>query len=244
MNRFSMSDFDEPRRRERASGRSPGEPTPPWLDTEVPEETTPLPAMEREPPEEREPAPERKSRKDTAAWRSRRKSRTTTRQRPRRAIPTSPQEMQLWLQRGGWIYIAAIAMLLVIALVGVISLDRSEQRNPFAQPTPLPQRPAGPPSGAGATTAQPTTQPTVTPATLAATDAFTRTFVVYNTGGAGLFLRADHSTSSEELGTLSDGTRVQQIGEDYVGVDYVWRKVRAPDGQEGWVAVDFLREAP
>jgi hypothetical protein len=69
-------------------------------------------------------------------------------------------------------------------------------------------------------------------------------FVVTGTGGQGLFLRPEPSTVGEALTTLPDGTRVEQIGEDVPGADRVWRQVRAPDGQEGYVAVDFLTPAP
>ncbi|NJN67742.1 MAG: SH3 domain-containing protein [Chloroflexaceae bacterium] len=69
-------------------------------------------------------------------------------------------------------------------------------------------------------------------------------FVVANTGGQGLFLRSDHSVNSTVLETLPDGTQVEQVGEDFAGAEYVWRQVRAPDGQVGWVSVDWLAPAP
>ncbi|NJK79488.1 MAG: SH3 domain-containing protein [Chloroflexaceae bacterium] len=57
-------------------------------------------------------------------------------------------------------------------------------------------------------------------------------------------MRSGPSTDSQVLGTLSDGTVVEQIAEDSIGPNYAWRNVRAPDGAEGWVAVDFLQPAP
>ncbi len=69
-------------------------------------------------------------------------------------------------------------------------------------------------------------------------------FVVRGTGQAGLILRADHSATSAVRESLVDGTRVEQIGEDVVGTNYVWRPVRTPSGVEGWVAVDWLEPAP
>jgi hypothetical protein len=104
---------------------------------------------------------------------------------------------------------------------------------------------AGDGASAGTTTAvQPTPQPTVTVAPVRPITTTREIFIVYNTDGLGLKLRADHSTTSRELATLPDGTRVEQIGEDYIGVDYTWRHVRTPDGKDGWVAVEWLREVP
>jgi hypothetical protein len=69
-------------------------------------------------------------------------------------------------------------------------------------------------------------------------------FIVTGTSGEGLFLRPQPSSQGDPLTTLPDGTRLEQIGDDVPGGDYVWRHVRAPDGQEGYVAVDFLTAAP
>jgi uncharacterized protein YgiM (DUF1202 family) len=87
-------------------------------------------------------------------------------------------------------------------------------------------------------------QPTLTPAPPAQSQPGRDTFVVVNTGTQGLFLRAEPSTNGTILETLRDGTEVEQIGEDDIGANYVWRHVRAPGGQEGWVAVDWLQPAP
>jgi hypothetical protein len=69
-------------------------------------------------------------------------------------------------------------------------------------------------------------------------------FVVINTGDLGLFLRADHSTEAQVIETLPDGTRVEKVGEDFTGPDRVWRNVKVPSGQQGWVAVEYLQPAP
>lgn len=227
-----MSDFDELRWRERSSQSNPDEREPPWLN-----ETNKLPPLDSS--EEHEPAST-----DPAAWRGRARSRTTAKRRARRMVRNSPQELQLWLQRGGWIYFAAVAILAIVALVVVLSFNRSAQRNPFAR-TPVAEQAVGDamPAGSAAGT-QPTPQPTLTPLPVQPISPTLDTFVVYNTGGAGLILREDHSTNSSEVATLSEGTRVEQIGEDYIGTDYVWRNVRTPDNKKGWVAVDWLREAP
>jgi hypothetical protein len=71
-----------------------------------------------------------------------------------------------------------------------------------------------------------------------------RFYIVSGTGGQGLFLRPDPSTAGTPITTLPEGTRVEAIGEDVPGGDYLWRKVRTPDGREGYVAADFLITAP
>jgi hypothetical protein len=46
------------------------------------------------------------------------------------------------------------------------------------------------------------------------------------------------------LATLPEGTRVETLGNEHIGPNYVWYKVRGPEGQEGWVAIDWLQPAP
>ncbi|MCG8352583.1 MAG: SH3 domain-containing protein [Chloroflexales bacterium] len=174
-------------------------------------------------------------------WRTSRVSTAPRGQRRRAgAIPSgSPQEVQIWLQRGGWKLVMAAAVIFVLALILVLAVSRGDRREgPLsnssttgaeigsAQDDLLGQFPS--------TTAEP---PTVAPAPPSAA------FVVVNTGGLGLFLRSEPNQNSATLATLPDGLRVEQIGVDVSGAGFVWRNVRTPDGQEGWVAVDFLQPA-
>lgn len=173
-------------------------------------------------------------------WRS---DRSSGRKASRRgALPSSPQEFQLWLQAGGWRYVAGIAVLLVVLLIAMLAFARNEQRQaglpPVGEEQPAVSEPAL--GGGGATTVD--GLPTVTPAPPAPTAP--QLFVVTGTAGQGLFLRPQPSTEGAPLSTLPDGTRVEQIGDDVPGGDRLWRKVRAPDGQEGYVAVDYLTPAP
>lgn len=177
-------------------------------------------------------------------------------------VSASPQELQLWLQQGGWRYIAAGAFLVMIVLVVVLSLNRearnqairidSSTGNPVTVPSPnaapppssneqaspelgQPAAPAAAPAGDGEPSGDSpivaTPQPALVP----------EIYVVVNTGTQGLRLRADHDTNSPTLATIKDGTRLEKVADDFVGADFVWRKVRTPEGQEGWVAVDWLR---
>lgn len=173
-------------------------------------------------------------------WRSDRATGARAARRGRAGLPTSPQEFQLWLQAGGWRYVAGIAALVIILLIALLAFGRGDQRE--AGFPGEDQRAPTSFAGVGVDSAlTPIAQPTFTPAPT--TPPTPQLFTVTGTGGLGLFLRDAPSTSGQQLATLPDGTRVEQVGEDTPGGDYVWRKVRAPDGQEGWVAVDFLTPA-
>ncbi len=166
-------------------------------------------------------------------WRRQSTRRNRSRRRP---LPSSPQDIQIWLQKGGWRYVAAIAALFIIALIGILALNQNTREasspddNPFMADAPPP-------------TTVPTglLSPTVTTPPVTPSPAVTQFFVVTGTGVQGLFLRPDHSVQNNPIATLPEGTRVEQIGDDVPGAQYVWRKVRTAEGQEGWVAADFLR---
>ena len=204
---------------------------------------------------ESEGAPQRTERLDPgdAEWSAQepvnpgwRRERSATRPMRRRAgaLPSSPQEFQLWLQAGGWQYVAGIAVLLVVLLIALLSFARSDQREAglgFAEPT-------APASGVGSDTGGIAPLPEATvglaPTAEPPPPAAPQAFVVTGTGAEGLFLRPEANTNGAPLTTVPEGTRVEQIGDDFVGPDRLWRNVRTPDGQEGWVAADFLQPAP
>ena len=182
-------------------------------------------------------------------WRSERAPRTNAR-RVSRGFATSPQEAIIWLQGGGWRYVAAAAGALVLLLVLLLVF---RQRGASTAGTLLsPTRIAATSiAGAGSDTSGtgaaglPALQSTVTPAPLPSPTPPATNFVVAGTNGDGLFLRSDHSTGAEILETLPDGTPVARTAEDFTdSTSRLWRKVRAPSGQEGWVAAEFLQAAP
>jgi hypothetical protein len=171
-------------------------------------------------------------------WRS---ERTGTRKASRRgALPSSPQEFQLWLQAGGWRYVAGIALLAVVLLIALLAFARNGTREVGLDqlaPTTASEPVLGS-SGAGSDASLPTV--TLPPPTPAAPQRFT----VTGTDGQGLLLRPAPSTDGAALTTLPDGTVIEQIGDDVAGGDRMWRHVRAPDGTEGYVAIDYLAPAP
>jgi hypothetical protein len=95
-------------------------------------------------------------------------------------------------------------------------------------------------------TRTPTVRPTQTP-TPAPTETPTPTpepppplFRVVGVGPTGLRMRAEPSPDSEIVAELPNDTQIEQIGEDLTGPDFVWRNVRTSEGQEGWVATEWL----
>lgn len=206
----------------------------------------PRPAREPAPSDPRRTAQLRPTSDDWSAqepvnpeWRrSRVTGRGEARQRTTAALPSSSQGAQVWLQRGGWRYVAVAGLIFVVALIALLWFNQ-RQRGAAQSAAP-----------AAATTAAQvrstvlTGQPTVTSAPATPVPPPVQFFVVAGTEGQGLFLRPDHNAGGAPLETLPDGTRVEKLGEDFAGPDRVWRKVRAPGGQEGWVAADFLQPAP
>ncbi|MEI8165305.1 MAG: SH3 domain-containing protein [Chloroflexales bacterium] len=171
-------------------------------------------------------------------WRSERSgNRRAARRGP---LPASPQEFQLWLQAGGWRYGVGIVVLVMVLLIAMLAFARSDQRDAGIGVERLaPTTASG--VGQGGAGAPVSLLPTVT--LPPPTPTGPRHFVVTGTGTDGLFLRSQPSTSGVLVSTLPDGTAVEQIGEDVAGGDRMWRHVRATDGQEGYVAVDFLAPA-
>jgi len=175
-------------------------------------------------------------------WRG---SRAARRGRRSQGLPTSRQEFVLWLQYGGWRVLMA-AGVLVVVLIGLIYLTRmpSNAASPFTQPTESVALGAAP-----ILPLQPTVTPRVITPTLeiaqdgpgAGTASGGAQFRVFNTGAEGLFLRPGHSSEGTPLKTLSDGSIVTVVGEDFSAPDRVWKHVRDAAGTEGWVAAEFLQ---
>jgi hypothetical protein len=175
-------------------------------------------------------------------WRG---ARTARRGRRSQGLPTSRQEFVLWLQYGGWRVLLA-AGVLVVVLIGLIYLTRmpSNAASPFTQPTES--------SALGAAPILPL-QPSITPRVITPTLQIAQNdtgggtagggaqFRVFNTGAEGLFLRPDHTTDGQPIKTLTDGSVVTVVGEDFSAPDRVWKHVRDAAGTDGWVAAEFLQ---
>jgi hypothetical protein len=66
------------------------------------------------------------------------------------------------------------------------------------------------------------------------------TVVVQGTLGAGLNLRAEPNTNAGLVGNAKEGTELLVLEGPQEGAEFVWWKLRAPNGAEGWGAADWL----
>ena len=98
---------------------------------------------------------------------------------------------------------------------------------PESQVTVLPTNPPAP---------SPTSIPTSTP------EPEPQTAVVAS--GVGVYLRANPSTIALDLEWLLDGTELVVLPEQTDADGYTWVLVRTPQGNEGWVATDFIEITP
>lgn len=161
--------------------------------------------------------------------------RTAGRTRKTKTVPSSRQELVLWLQDGGWRIIAVIAAITFVFILAIILLR--------PQPLATTRSEAQPTENLGAAL-NPQILPSVTPfitptAELAAATSGAQ-FRVINTGSEGLFLRPAPNRDGAPIKTLPEGSIVTIIGEDFSGPDFVWKNVRDAEGAEGWVAAEFL----
>jgi hypothetical protein len=118
-------------------------------------------------------------------------------------------------------------IVLVIALLaGVAPLDGARSR----------------PTTAASTTALPTvTRTPVRLDVIAPTQASTssETLIVRNTGGEGVSLRRAPG-DGERIAIWFDGTELIRLRGEQVAADRIWKQVRDPKGNEGWIAAEFL----
>jgi hypothetical protein len=70
-----------------------------------------------------------------------------------------------------------------------------------------------------------------------------RRAVVSNTDGEGARVRLNPDSEAEVLAVLQEGAVVQLAGRQTEAEERLWVEVRTSDGQRGWMAGDFLREA-
>ena len=157
-----------------------------------------------------------------------------------------PAAWRQQLQRSPLWQIALALSFVVIAAVGLCRVSGlSDRLRPLPMPTDAPT------PGATRTllptwTATPTPQPTPTatntatpvPVVMAGGDV-----VVAGTGPARLRLRAGPGLTQETLMTLDDGMSLAVLEGPVSADEYEWWKVRTEDGQEGWVAGDWLSPA-
>ncbi|GAB4276689.1 MAG: hypothetical protein Kow0080_27100 [Candidatus Promineifilaceae bacterium] len=83
-----------------------------------------------------------------------------------------------------------------------------------------------------------TPEPTATETPAATATPAQQTAVV--TSGVGVWLRAEPNTDSEQLEWVLEGTVLVVLEGEAKSDDYTWQQVRTPQGNEGWVATEFI----
>jgi hypothetical protein len=157
--------------------------------------------------------------------------------------------MQVDFIRG---FAAAIVGLLLLLVSGLGEVAESAVSQPPVEPTGIVE--TAPDTGTTTLTPTPTTivatgTPTPTPDESTATPTITTTPTATSQpepetavvqSGVGVWLRSAPSADSEQLEWLLDGTVLTLLPGQQMGEEFEWQEVRAPSGQEGWVAVEFI----
>jgi len=107
--------------------------------------------------------------------------------------------------------------------------------NPTATVTPVPF-PTSQATVVPTSTEAPVATPTNTP------EPASQTAVV--TSPVGVYLRSEPSTTAPDVEWLLEGTQLVVLPGSAEADEYVWMYVRTPEGNEGWVATDFIEVNP
>ena len=150
---------------------------------------------------------------------------------------------------------AIVAAVVGLVLLGLFGLDLSSLAETAPAPTatrpatetvspPTATAPARPSATATTNVTSPTPlPPSPTPTMVPATDTPTpeptpSTATVQS--GVGVWLRAAPSAEAEQIEWVLDGTLLTLLPGREQGAEFAWQQVRTPEGNEGWVAVDFI----
>ena len=111
------------------------------------------------------------------------------------------------------------------------------QAPPTVTHTAIPLNPtvASSPTTATATEIPPTATPTEVPPTRTVTANWT----VGNTGGEGVYIRRT-ADMDDRIKAWPDGTEMVVVGPDVTAEDILWKNVRDPDGNAGFVPAEYL----
>jgi hypothetical protein len=119
----------------------------------------------------------------------------------------------------------------------VVAASPTSSPETAAQPTPTTV------SVAAAPTSPPVPTPVPVPTAVPSPTARPDLLVVTNAGTEGVSIRRAPATG-ERIKTWSDGAEMVSLLEEQQAGGRSWKKVRDPDGNEGWVAADFLVARP
>jgi cytoskeletal protein RodZ len=108
---------------------------------------------------------------------------------------------------------------------------------PTVTPVVIPTMTPAAPLTATATLTGPVTSPAETAVPATATPDEDTAAV---NSAVGVWLRAEPNTDAEQLEWVLDGTVLTLLPGLETGDNFEWQQVRTPEGNEGWVAVDFI----
>lgn len=168
-----------------------------------------------------------------------------------------PQTKRQRLTLPPWALLAILVAIVILLCVGLVLIVRAI-RGGGAQETPTPEAtsafvvpptatlsldlPTAIPSQPSPTLVLPTESPTEPPPPAVVAPGVT--VVVKGTGGTGLSLRAKPTTQSKRVAVIKDGTELTVLDGPEKANGYVWWKLRAPDGKEGWGVTKYLALNP
>jgi predicted membrane-bound mannosyltransferase len=151
-----------------------------------------------------------------------------------------------------WALLAILVGIIILLCVGLVMIVQAIRRGPEEE-TPVPTSTVTALMAATDTAMPLDTTPTITPtatmelpiSTPESTPSGTIiepgvTVVVEGTQGAGLRVRAEPSTDGRLVTAVREGTTLTVTDGPEEADGYVWWKVRAPDGKEGWGAANWL----
>lgn len=153
--------------------------------------------------------------------------------------PGRPMARAQWIGLG---LAAALAVALTAGLVFIIMSFITPSSRPTATPTALPVAVVSPsPNNSSIADIFATLTPTpIASPTVPRPPAIGQRLQVANTGNDGVNLRRDPGQNGERIKTVREGTVVDVVGADQVIDGTIWRNVRDTQGDQGWIAANFL----
>jgi hypothetical protein len=165
---------------------------------------------------------------------------------------SKPQARRRRLALPPWALLAALIAVVILLCVGLVLIVRAIRGNDddqTATPVATETSETAPSATVSLLTASPSMTPTDTVVLPGITPVDTpgpggirpgALVVVQGTQGAGLNLREQPSTTAKVAGKAREGTVLTVLEGPTEADEYVWWKVRTPDGTEGWGAANWL----
>lgn len=138
-----------------------------------------------------------------------------------------------------WPLAIAASILVGALIIGAALLNSFGWLPRTSGSPPASSAPALPPRESAAPPAASAPEPVADP-----TDEPTEYVRVTNTGGQGVILRREPSTSAVRVAARAENAVLQIVGPDEAADGRVWRQVQDAQGNRGWAPADFLAPAP